>query len=151
MTRHIILALRLTVRENEYGQFDPRALSPLAAAIKGRVILAGDALYEDARHVWNHAIDKHPAAIKRVAAVDDIVAALAFGIEHDLTVAVRGGGHSFAGKETSDGLVIDLSALKGLEVDVKARTVTAQPGLNLREFDQVTQAFGLATPLGVVW
>jgi len=71
--------------------------------------------------------------------------------EHDLLVSVRGGGHSIAGKAVSDGgLMIDLSAMKGIKVDLIARTVVAQPGLVLGEFDRETQAFGLATTMGVV-
>jgi len=96
-------------------------------------------------------IDRRPAIIARCASAADVVACVRFAREHDILVSVRGGGHSVAGKSVCDGgLVIDLSRMKGIRVDPANRSVRAEPGLTLGEFDRETQAFGLATTLGVV-
>src|SRR5437764_6807033 len=103
------------------------------------------------RAVPNAMIDRHPAIIARCADSDDVIACVRFARDHDLLVAVRGGGHSVAGKSVCDGgLMIDLSAMKGIRVDPARRTVRAETGLKLGEFDRETQSFGLATTLGVV-
>ena len=96
-------------------------------------------------------IDRRPAVIARCAGVADVIACVRFAREHDVLVAVRGGGHSVAGKSVcDDGLMIDLSAMKGMRVDPGRRTARAETGLKLGEFDRETQAFGLATTQGVV-
>ena len=96
-------------------------------------------------------IDRRPAVIARCAGVADVIACVRFAREHDALVAVRGGGHSVAGKSVcDDGLMIDLSAMKGIRVEPGRRTVRAETGLKLGEFDRETQAFGLATTQGVV-
>ena len=87
----------------------------------------------------------------RCTGAADVIACVRFGSEHDLVVSVRGGGHSVAGKSVcDDGLMIDLSAMKGIRVNPSGKTVRAETGLTLGEFDRETQAFGLATTLGVV-
>lgn len=96
----------------------------------GRVLTPDDEGYDQARTVWNGAIDHHPAYIARCTNVADGVAALRFARERDLPLAVRGGGHSFAGHSVcDDGLVIDLSAMKGIQVDPAPRTARAQAGM----------------------
>lgn len=96
-------------------------------------------------------INRRPAVIARCAGAADVSASVRFAREHDLLVSVRGGGHSVAGKSVCDGgLMIDLSAMKGIRVDPVRRTARAQAGLTLGEFDRETQAFGLATTLGTV-
>jgi FAD/FMN-containing dehydrogenase len=96
-------------------------------------------------------IDRRPAIIARCASAADVVACVRFAREHDVLVSVRGGGHSVAGKSVCDGgLMIDLSAMKGIRVDPARRTVRAEAGVKLGEFDRETQAFGLATTQGVV-
>ena len=96
-------------------------------------------------------IDKHPALIARCSGVADVQAALAFGLEHDLPIAVRGGGHNVAGKAVvTDGLVIELSRMKGIWVDPVDRLVRAQAGLTWGEFDRETQLYGLATTGGAI-
>jgi hypothetical protein len=96
-------------------------------------------------------IDRRPALIARCTGAADVIECVRFAREYEVSVAVRGGGHSVAGKSVCDGgLVIDLSAMKGIRVDPSRRTVRAQTGLKLGEFDRETQAFGLATTLGVV-
>ncbi len=130
---------------------DDAALADLARQFRGELIRAGDPLYEAARRVWNGAIDRRPVLVARCTGVADVRAAVRFARERQLVVAVRGGGHNVAGTATCDGgVVIDLSPMKGLWVDPVTRTARAQPGLLWGEFDRETQAFGLATPGGIV-
>jgi len=127
------------------------AVADLRARMRGELIQPGDEGYEEARRVWNGMIDKKPALIARCESPADVVEAVNFSRENDLPLAVRGGGHNVAGTGTVDGgLVIDLSSMKGIEVDPAARTARAGAGVTIGELDQETQAFGLATPLGVV-
>jgi FAD/FMN-containing dehydrogenase len=131
--------------------FDDRVVRGLGDSLAGEVITPGDPRYEGARRVWNGMVDRRPAVIARCAGELDIVAAMRFAREHGLPVAVRGGGHNVAGNAVCDeGLVIDLSSLKGVEVDAVTRTARAQPGVLLGELDRATQAVGLATPTGNV-
>jgi FAD/FMN-containing dehydrogenase len=123
----------------------------LRDSFRGRLITPEDADYEDARKVWNGLIDRRPGLIARCTGVADVIAAVNFASKHDLLVAVRGGGHSFPGHSVCDeGLVIDLSSMRGIRVDVANQTVFAQGGVTWGELDRETQAFGLATPGGVV-
>lgn len=123
----------------------------LEKRVRGEIIRPGDAGYDRARRVWNASIDRYPAVIVRCTGVADVVGALDFARESDLPVAVRGGGHNVAGNAVcDDGLVIDLSGMKGIRVDPDRWIAYAQPGLTWREFDHETQAFGLATPGGLV-
>ena len=115
------------------------------------LLLPGDARYDEARKVWNGAIDRRPALIARCTAPEDVAAALRLARERDLPVAVRGGGHSIAGWSTiDDGLVIDLSPMKAIEVDPGRRTARAGAGVLWGELDAATQAHGLATVGGIV-
>lgn len=115
------------------------------------VIAPEDTAYDTERKVWNGDIDKYPAAIAQCAGAADVVAAIGFAREQGLPVAVRGGGHSVAGNAISDdGLMIDLSRMKGIRVDPARRVARAEPGLRWIEFDRETQAFGLATTGGTV-
>ena len=123
----------------------------LKAAIRGPVISRGDLGYEAARRVWNGSINKYPLIITRCTGVADVLAALRFAARHDLPVAVRGGGHSFAGFGTcGGGVLIDLALMKGIRVDPQARRVIAQGGVTWGELDHETAAFGLATTGGLV-
>ena len=123
----------------------------LTSAVRGQILRSGDAGYDDARTVPNAMIDRRPAIIARCAGAADVLASVRFAREHDVVVTVRGGGHSVAGKAVCDGgLMIDLSAMKGIRVDPARKTARAQTGVKLGEFDRETQAFGLATTLGVV-
>jgi FAD binding domain/Berberine and berberine like len=117
--------------------------------VRGEVLCPTDDGYEVARKVFNAMIDKRPVLIARCAGAADVIECVRFAREHDLVVSVRGGGHSVAGWGTCDGgLMIDLSRMKGIRVDPARRTVRAEVGLTLGEFDRETQAFGLATTLG---
>ena len=127
------------------------AAGDIGARIRGQVLLPGTSGYERARRVFNAMIDRRPAAIVRCTRADDAVTAVRFARSHALPLAVKGGGHGVAGNAVCDGgLVLDLSPMKHVHVDAGCRTVTAEAGVTLRELDDVTQAFGLATPTGVV-
>jgi FAD/FMN-containing dehydrogenase len=121
----------------------------LRAALKGKLLLAQDAGYDQARRVWNGSIDRHPALIACCASREDIVHAVQFAGAHSLLTAVKGGGHSLSGQSTCDGgLVIDLSSMRQIEVDRTKRVARAQPGVLLAALDGECQAAGLVTPLG---
>jgi FAD/FMN-containing dehydrogenase len=126
-------------------------LRALEATFAGELIAPGDARYDTARRVWNGMVDRKPALIARCAHEGDIAAALRVAREFGLPVAVRGGGHNVAGNAVcDDGLVIDLSAQKSIELDPAKQTARVQPGVLLGELDRATQQFGLATPTGNV-
>ena len=130
---------------------DDAALSDLVQQFRGELIRPGDTQYDSARAIWNGAIDRHPALVARCTSTADVRAAVRFAREHDLLVSVRGGGHNVAGTAVcDDGLVIDLSPMKGVWVDPAGRSARAQPGLLWGEFDRETQAFGLAAPGGII-
>ena len=123
----------------------------LAKGFRGEFVRRDDAGYDEHRAVWNGSIDRHPGLIARCAGVADVIAAVSFARENGLPVAVRSGGHSFPGHSVcDDGLVIDLSLMKGVRVDPDARTARVQAGVLLGELDRETQAFGLAVPAGIV-
>jgi FAD/FMN-containing dehydrogenase len=127
------------------------AVDELAGRFSGRLVRPGDGDYDEVRRVWNAMIDKRPGVIARCASVDDVIAAVGFGRRHGLVVAVRGGGHSAAGKGTCDGgIVIDLSPMSGVEVDAAALRARAQGGVTWGTLDAATCPYGLATPGGVV-
>jgi FAD/FMN-containing dehydrogenase len=121
------------------------------ARLRGELVRPGDAGYEEVRKVWNGMIDRRPALIARAASVADVINSVTFARENDLLLAVRGGGHNVAGTGTVEGgLLIDLSRMKGIKVDPERRTAHVEPGVTIGELDKKTQAFGLATPMGVV-
>ena len=126
-------------------------LEALRTTIRGTVIRPGDAEYDVARRVYNGMIDRRPAAIVRCADVADVIAAVNFARSTGLVTAIRGGGHNGAGLGTcDDGLVIDLSRMKGIRVDPAARTVRVEGGCTGGDLDHATHAFGMATPSGTV-
>ncbi len=126
-------------------------ITGLATAFTGKLLGPTDSGYETARKVHNGLIDKRPALIARCRGVTDIVDAVKLAREQGLDVAVRGGGHNVAGRSTIDGgVLIDLSLMRGIHVDPKARTARAQGGLTWNGFNRETQLHGLATTGGVV-
>ncbi|HSK55948.1 MAG TPA: FAD-binding protein [Jiangellales bacterium] len=137
-----------------------RPLPPLACGrsrdagipgFQGRLIAPDDADYDDARVVWNGAIDRRPRFIASCRTPEDVVAAVRFGRDRDLPITVRGGGHGVAGAAVcDDGLVVDLGGLKRVVVDPASSTATVQAGVLWGELDAATQAFGLATTGGIV-
>lgn len=127
------------------------AVRSLQERMRGQVIRPGDDDYDRARRVWNAAVDRHPALIVRPRDVADVVETVAFARAGDLPLAVRGGGHSPGGYGTvDDGLVVDLSGMKRLEVEPDKRTARADAGLTWGEYNAATHEHGLATPGGDV-
>lgn len=127
------------------------ATQKLRSTLRGQSFCPGEPGYDAARTVPNAMIQRRPAIIARCTGPADVVACVRFARDNDVVVSVRGGGHSVAGKSVCEnGLMIDLSAMKGIRVDPVRRTVRAEAGLKLGEFDRETQAFGLATTLGTV-
>src|SRR5438067_6046753 len=115
----------------------PVIMQDLKDHLRGELICPNDSGYDAARKVWNGMIDKYPKAIVRCAGVVDVVTAVQFARDHHLLVAVRGGGHSVSGSSVcDDGIVIDLSRMKGIWVDPAKQTAWVQAGLLLREFVQ---------------
>jgi hypothetical protein len=118
---------------------------------RGRLIGPGDAGYDEARAVYNAMIDKRPALIARCADADDVATAVGFARDHGLLLAIRGGGHNGAGLGTcDDGVVIDLSLLRDVEVDPGNRTVRVGGGCTWSDVDTATNEHGLATPSGII-
>ena len=125
-------------------------IEQLRKGFSGSLLEPGDPGYDAARTVWNGMIDKHPALIARCTCVADVVPAVNFAREQHLVVAVRGGGHNVAGLATcDDGIVIDLSPMKGIQVDPVMRTAHARAGATWGDLDAMTQVYGLAAPGGV--
>src|SRR3954462_4893005 len=131
------------------GAATQAAVEQLTEAMRGEVLVADSPGYDDARLVWNGMYDRRPAVIARCAGVADVMHAVDFARANAMEVAVRGGGHSANGYSTcDDGIVIDLSPMKGIRVDPESHTVRAEAGLTWGEFDKETQAFGLAVTGG---
>ncbi len=130
---------------------EAEAIEAFAQRLRGRLLRPGDGGYDGTRRVWNGMIDRRPALIARCSGTADVIDAVNFAREHDLLVSVRGGGHNVAGTAVCDGgLMIDLSPMRGVHVDPKARTARAQGGATWGDLDRETQVFGLATPGGVI-
>ena len=118
---------------------------------RGQLVRPDDPEYDQARVVWNAMADRRPALIARCTSDDDVVAAVRFARDQDLRIAVRGGGHSVAGHSTCDGgIVIDLSRMRGVEIDPKGRLARVQGGAHLSQLDHDAQAVGLVCPVGVI-
>src|SRR5438128_1963921 len=130
------------------GNEDP---AKLKASLRGALIGRDDADYDEARKLYNGMIDKRPLMIARCADVADVIAAVNFGRDQKLPIAIRGGGHNGPGLgSVDDGLVIDLSLMKGVRVDPASRTVRVAPGCTSGDVDHATHFFGLAVPFGIV-
>jgi FAD/FMN-containing dehydrogenase len=123
----------------------------LENGLRGRVVRRGDADFDEVRQLYNGMIDKRPMMIARCTDVADVVAAVNFGREKGLLIAVRGGGHNGPGLGScNDGLLIDLSLMKGVHVDPATRMVRVEPGCTQGDVEHATHAFGLAVPAGIV-
>ena len=136
------------------GAMRPRAKGATTMEIngfRGQLITADDADYDAARAVWNGAIDRRPRLIARCRGTADIAAAVRFARDHELEIAIRGGGHNVAGTAVcDDGIVIDLSAMRAVWVDRAGRTARVQGGALWSDVDNETQSYGLATTGGIV-
>jgi len=126
-------------------------LATLKASLRGELIQRNEPGYEEARQLYNGMIDKRPRLIARCVDVADVITAVQFGRDHELLTAIRGGGHNGPGLGScDDGLVIDLSRMKGIRVDPANRTVRVGPGCTQGDVDHASHAFGLAVPAGIV-
>jgi len=129
----------------------PDAIAQLSSVLRGRIVQPGEPDYDTARRVYNAMIDRHPRLIVYCRDVADVMHCVNFAREQSLLLAVRGGGHNGGGLGTCDeGLVIDLSLLRGIRVDASARTVRVEGGCTWGDVDHATHAFGMATPSGII-
>jgi FAD/FMN-containing dehydrogenase len=126
------------------------AVDQFRSTLRGPLLRPDDPGYDQARSIWNAMIDRRPALIVRCAGVADVMRAVAFAREHDVLLAVRGGGHNIAGNAVCDGgLMLDMSLMRSAWIDVHAQHAYVEAGATLADFDHEAQAFGLATPLGI--
>jgi hypothetical protein len=143
--------INLKVMSNLIKDLNTSVIDDLKSKIRGQIILANGAGYEDARKVYNAMINKHPGMIVKCVDVADVINAVNFGRENNLLVAVRGGGHNGGGLGIcDDGLVIDLSGIKYVRVDPAEKTVRVGGGNVWGEVDHATHPFGLAVPAGII-
>jgi len=141
----------MSVGEIGTRTIDAAGFANLRARFRGALLRPGEEGYDEARRIWNGAIDRRPALIARCAGADDVVAALGFAREHELLVSVRGGGHAVAGHAVcDDGLMMDLSLMKAVFVDPAARTARAAGGVLWSELDRATQRHALSTTGGII-
>lgn len=133
------------------GMVAHEKIAAFKATLRGELIEPGDEHYDSARKVYNGMIDRHPRFIVRCADVADVISAVHFCRENKLLTAVRSGGHNGGGLGVCDnGLVIDLSPMKGVSVDPEAKTVWVAAGCTLGDVDHATHAFGMSTPSGII-
>ena len=126
-------------------------IAKIAQSLRGQVIGRDHPEYAEARKLYNAMIDKRPLLIAKCADTADVIAAVNFGRDNKLPIAIRGGGHNGPGlASVDDGLVIDLSTMKGVRVDPKNRTVRVGAGCTTGDVDHATQAFGQAVPFGII-
>jgi len=127
------------------------APNPIAEGFGGEIFQPGDPGFDEARMVWNAMIDRRPALIARCKEVDDVIAAVSLAVARDLPIAIRGGGHNVAGHAVCDeGVMIDLSLMRGVTVDAGARVAVVEGGALWSDVDKASQAHGLATPGGLI-
>ena len=130
---------------------DDETVAAFIASMHGPVLRPGDPEYDATRTIQNGMIDRHPALIARCTGAADIIAAVTFAREQGILLSVRGGGHNVAGNAVCDGgLMLDLSLMRGIHVDPRARIAHVQGGATWADLDRETQLFGLAAPGGVV-
>ncbi|HSF32503.1 MAG TPA: FAD-binding oxidoreductase [Candidatus Tectomicrobia bacterium] len=143
--------LQVTTTQGAQTGLKVTAIEAFQARIRGAVLRPGEAGYDDARTIHNGMIDRRPALIARCAGAADVLTAVRFAREHDVLLAVRGGGHGMPGFAVCEGgLMLDLSGMNSVHVDPENRTVRADAGVTWAAFDHETQTFGLATTGGVV-
>ena len=141
----------MSMTETELNRIGEATLAEFAAGLRGTVVRAEDEDYDRERSIWNGAHDRRPAVIVRCAGVADVIRTVDLARTEGLPLAVRGGGHSIPGFSSVDGgIVLDLSQMRGIQVDPARRTATAQAGCTWKDLDAETQQFGLATTGGLV-
>ena len=140
----------LTTGNGSATTLSPELITELRGKVRGAVLAPGESGYDAARTIWNAMIDRRPALIIRAAGAADVIQAVTLARTHGLVIAIKGGGHNIAGNAVGDGgLMLDLSAMKSVRIDPRARTARVEPGVTLGEFDREAQSFGLATPVGI--
>jgi FAD/FMN-containing dehydrogenase len=143
--------MEIATTEGSPATIEDAELDELRTQMRGPLLRPGDAGYDAARVIFNGMFDRRPALIARCRGVADVMDAVAFARRHRLLTAVRGGGHNVAGNSMcDDGLVIDLSPMRSVQVDRERRVARVEGGATWADVDRETQAFGLATPGGVV-
>ena len=143
--------LRVVTLDGSEAEIDGSTVEEFRDGLRGRSLTAADTEYDEARIIWNASADKHPAIIVQCSGTADVIDAINFSRQHEILLAVRGGGHNVAGNAVCDGgLVIDLSIMNSVRVDPNSRRAQVGGGALLGDVDRETQAFGLAAPLGVV-
>lgn len=141
---------RLRTRTGATAMLDGDLLDGLRNALRGELCLPDEAGYELARTVWNAMIDRRPGLVLRCAGAADVMQGVRLAREHDLLLAVKGGGHNIAGHAVCEGgLLLDLSPMRSVRVDPQARQVWVEPGCTLGDVDAETQTHGLAVPTGI--
>jgi hypothetical protein len=132
-------------------QIEETVLQNFKSSIRGQMIMKGDPTYEEERSVYNGMIDKKPSLIVKCRDVADVMACVNFGRDNNILTAIRSGGHNAGGLGLcDDGLVIDLSLMKGIRIDQKNNTVRVEGGVLLGDLDHATHAFGKAVPSGIL-
>src|SRR5690242_11011186 len=130
---------------------DVAQVQQLKSVLRGTIITPSDADYDDVRKVHNAMIDKYPALIVKCRDVADVISCVNFGRDNNLLTAIRSGGHNAGGLGVcDDGLVIDLSLMRGTRVDLKSNTIRVEGGCLLGDIDHATQPFGKAVPSGIL-
>ena len=143
--------IELKTLDGGMAELSAEAIAAFRAGFRGQVIAAGDPGYDEHRAIWNAMIDRKPGLIVRCTGTADVVAAVKLAGAHKLLSSVKGGGHNIAGLAICDGgLVIDLSAMRGVMFDPTTNTVRAQAGCTLGDVDRETQLHGRAAVLGFV-
>ncbi len=143
--------MQVRILSGEEAVLAGAAVAEFRNRLRGDLVTASDARYDEVRMIWNGMHDKRPALIARCTGVADVIEAVNFARDNNLLTAVRGGGHNVGGSASCDGgIMIDLSLMTAVFVDPKARTARVQGGATLGDLDRETQVFGLATPGGVV-
>lgn len=143
-------ALSIMTSDGRQASIPADLLLGLRSGLRGQTLIRDEIGYDDARAIWNGMVDRSPGLIVRCHGAADVMRAVDFAREHDLVVAVRGGGHNIAGNAVCEGgLMIDLSPMAFVRVDPENRRAWVGPGALLRDVDRETQAFGLAVPTGI--
>lgn len=143
--------MKAMTRDGREIELKQEALDSLKMRLRGPVLVAGDAGYEESRTVWNGMIDRRPALVARCLGTADVMAAVGFARENDLLLCIKGGGHNIAGLATADGaLMLDMSLMRGVWVDTQRKMAHTQAGCLLGDLDRETQLHGLAAVLGFI-
>jgi FAD/FMN-containing dehydrogenase len=127
-----------------------KSIEALKGKLEGKMMMPEDPAYDETRKIWNAMIDRRPAAIVQCAVAADVAHSISFARDNGLEISIRGAGHNIAGNAVCDqGVMIDFSKMKNVQVDPEKRRAHVEPGATLGDVDKATQAHGLATPSGI--